>query len=68
MRLSSMPEVIRRSRLLPLELSFDINDADDPEFAEFAIDMHDLSASNVFVDPSDPGTIVSGLLPTSYVF
>lgn len=34
-------------------------DEADEEFREFALDMHDLSTANVFVDPEDLGTIVS---------
>ena len=34
-------------------------DADDPEFGEFGLDLHDLSTANVFVDPDDLGKIVS---------
>ncbi|KAG8874102.1 hypothetical protein FRB97_006168 [Tulasnella sp. 331] len=32
-------------------------DEKDPEFSEFALDLHDLSSSNVFVDPDDLGKI-----------
>ncbi|KAG9035514.1 hypothetical protein FRB95_011220 [Tulasnella sp. JGI-2019a] len=32
-------------------------DMKDPEFSEFALDLHDLSSSNVFVDPDNLGKI-----------
>ncbi|KAG8936459.1 hypothetical protein FRC02_001877 [Tulasnella sp. 418] len=32
-------------------------DGDDEEFREFALDLHDLSLTNVFVDPEDLGKI-----------
>lgn len=39
-------------------------DEKDPEFSEFGLDLHDLSSSNVFVDPDDLGKIVSSLYQT----
>jgi len=34
-------------------------DDQDPEFKAFSMDLHDISLNNVFVDPEDPGKIVS---------
>lgn len=50
-------------RYMTNELGVDEKDAD---FAPFAMNVHDLSLTNIFVDPENRSTIVSYLFPLLY--